>query len=1052
MDAKKKEALKENYNADSIVTLAGLEAVRERPGMYLGHSTQSVDGKMSGAQLQMAQEILSNSIDEAQDGFGDRIIITIHPDNAMTVQDFGRGLPKGKNFEAAIRQLTVLHTSGKIKSKSYVNSGGMNGVGIKGTNALSNYVDVKVVTSQHEHYHLRVQQEKILVKEDLPYDKSMPTGTIITFHPDDTYFETIEWNDDELQQRIEQSAYLVPKVHFIFIDERKPYQGDDGAHEHYYVDYYKEHGLLDYVQHLTESSELIAGMNQPIPFHGQYKPRSHKDEIIEVDGALMYTTAVEPEMHTFVNSIPTMPDGPHVAGAKQGIFRVFKDYAQNHQMLKGKETIKSADTQNGLVMALSLKVPENLLMFGDQAKTKFTTTQAKPAVQHVIEDEVSLWLADHPEIAKSVVNAIKDARQVREATRRMRKATQEARKTKKGNGKLFVSSKLKPASAKDPKKRELMIVEGDSACLAPDTMIRLADGRNLTIKEVADEFKAGKTNYVYSNNLSDHEDGRKLIYSDICVKPIIWAGVTRKNAEMVRLYIDNGTYIDCTSDHLIMLSDGSYKRADQIGQYDSLAVMVTGFDQRGHYTYRGKELHRLIAQQLYPDKDLHGMHVHHKDGNKLNNTPENLEVLTPSDHSRITAQQVEDRLGKSFGEITSYLYHHDQAYHDRQKEIQSLAGHSGKASKHHEVWDEHQRKVTSETTKAGMAEISKERWHEMRMSQTLNCTLAFYKTLLENGITLEEIEAASHITKSGKISPKYVKVGYRQYKTQMSLWKKKFRGNARAKGMYYQELLKHFNSKEEMIEAIKNSNHKVVRIERLEKRQDVYDLTVKDTHNFCLANDVFVHNCGGLLKGRNPKYQGLFPIRGKILNVEKNAKLTKALKNEEISTIASVLGAGIGKEFDPDELEYDKIIIASDADADGYAIRALLITLFYRLFPGLIEGGHLYYVNAPLFKITHYEGSKQVNDFAYNAEERDQMVEKSKKYKPQVSRFKGLGEMSTEETKRTLLDPKKRYLTRVVLGNPEEAEAALDLMMGKDTEGRKDYMENKVDYDAEDVG
>ena len=673
MDAKKKEELKENYNADSIVTLAGLEAVRERPGMYLGHSTQSVNGKMSGAQLQMAQEILSNSIDEAQDGFGDKIIITIHPDNAMTVQDFGRGLPKGKNFEAAIRQLTVLHTSGKIKSKSYVNSGGMNGVGIKGTNALSNYVDVRVVTSQHEHYHLRVQQEKILVKEDLPYDNSMPTGTIITFHPDDTYFETIEWNDDELQQRIEQSAYLVPKVHFIFVDERKPYQGDDGAHEHYYADYYKEHGLLDYVQHLTESSELIAGMNQPIPFHGQYKPRSHKDEVIEVDGALMYTTAVEPEMHTFVNSIPTMPDGPHVAGAKQGIFRVFKDYAQNHQMLKGKETIKSADTQNGLVMALSLKVPEDLLMFGDQAKTKFTTTQAKPAVQHVIEDEVSLWLADHPEIAKSVVNAIKDARQVREATRRMRKATQEARKTKKGNGKLFVSSKLKPASAKDPKYKEIYIVEGDSAA-------------------------------------------------------------------------------------------------------------------------------------------------------------------------------------------------------------------------------------------------------------------------------------------------------------------------------------------------------------------------------------------GGLLKGRNPKQQGIFPIRGKILNVEKNTKLTKALKNEEISTIASVLGAGIGKEFDPDELEYDKIIIASDADADGYAIRALLITLFYRLFPGLIEGGHLYYVNAPLFKITHYEGSEQVNDFAYNAEERDQMVEKSKKYKPQVSRFKGLGEMSTEETKRTLLDPKKRYLTRVVLGNPEEAEAALDLMMGKDTEGRKDYMENKVDYDAEDVG
>lgn len=1055
MNKIQKEKLAENYNADSIVTLNGLEAVRKRPGMYLGASPQSVDGKMSGAQLQMAQEILSNAIDEAQDGFGDKILITIHPDNAMTIQDFGRGLPKGNNFEAAIRQLTKLHTSGKIESKSYVNSGGMNGVGLKGTNALSSYVDVNVVTSQHEHYHLRVQQEKILVKEDLPYDESMHTGTKVTFHPDDTYFDTIEWDDGELEHRIEQSAFLVPKVHFIFTDERKPYQGDDDVHEHYYIDYYKEHGLSDYVQHLTESSELIAGMPDPIPFHGTYKPRGHKDEVIEVDGALLYTTAEEPEMHTFVNSIPTMADGPHVTGAKQGIFRVFKDYAQNHNMLKGKETIKSSDAQSGLVLALSLKVPEDLLMFGDQAKTKFTTTQSKPAVQHVIESEVSVWLADHPNVAKSIVNSIKDARQVREATKKMRKATQAARKAKKGNGRLFVSSKLKPASAKDPSQKEIYIVEGDSACLTGDTEVRLADGRNLTMEQIVDEYHHGKTNYVYSNNLDNHTDGTRLIYSDICVKPIVWAGMTRKNAQLIRLYVDNDTHIDCTPDHLVMLADGSYKRADQISKYDSLAVMVMQYDREGHYAYRGKKLHRLIAQQLYPDVNLYNVHVHHADGNKLNNAPENLESLSPSEHSKITAQQVENRIGKSFGELTSYLYHNDKDYHARQKEIQSYAGRCGKGSKHHEVWDEYQRKVTSETTKAGMAKISKQHWHEMRLSQTLTCSLAFYKTLMENGISIDEIEAASHVTKSGRVLPTYVKLGPGQYKSQMALWKKKFRGSTRAKGMYYQELLRHFDSKEDMLEAIKNSNHKVTRIEKLSERQDVYDITVKDTHNFALANDVFVHNCGGLLKGRNPKTQGLFPIRGKILNVQ-DLKLPRVIKNQEISTITSVLGAGISKDFDPASMEYDKVIIASDADADGFAIRALLITLFYNYFPGLIEQGHLYYVNAPLFKITHYEHGNQVNDFAYDAQERDQMVASvEKKFKnahPQVSRFKGLGEMSTDETKRTLLDPKHRYLTRVTVGNVQEAKDALKLMMGKDPSGRKDYMENKVDYNAEDVG
>lgn len=825
MNKIQKEKLAENYNADSIVTLNGLEAVRKRPGMYLGASPQSVDGKMSGAQLQMAQEILSNAIDEAQDGFGDKILITIHPDNAMTIQDFGRGLPKGDNFEAAIRQLTKLHTSGKIESKSYVNSGGMNGVGLKGTNALSSYVDVNVVTSQHEHYHLRVQQEKILVKEDLPYDESMHTGTKVTFHPDDTYFDTIEWNDGELEHRIEQSAFLVPKVHFIFTDERKPYQGDDDdVHEHYYIDYYKEHGLSDYVQHLTESSELIAGMPDPIPFHGTYKPRGHKDEVIEVDGALLYTTAEEPEMHTFVNSIPTMADGPHVTGAKQGIFRVFKDYAQNHNMLKGKETIKSSDAQSGLVLALSLKVPEDLLMFGDQAKTKFTTTQSKPAVQHVIESEVSVWLADHPNVAKSIVNSIKDARQVREATKKMRKATQAARKAKKGNGRLFVSSKLKPASAKDPSQKEIYIVEGDSACVSYDTKIQLVDGSIKTIEQLTHDYELGKTNYVWSKDETTNW---------MLEKPIDWAGVTRHQAQLFKLVLSNGTEIKATGDHRIMLTDGSYKQVANLGIGDHVAV------------------------------------------------------------------------------------------------------------------------TTDDWTRA-----------------------------IDDHVVVDHIE-------------------------------------------------------------------------KLVDLQDVYDLTILDTHNFALANHVIVHNCGGLLKGRNPKTQGLFPIRGKILNVQ-DLKLPRVIKNQEISTITSVLGAGISKDFDPASMEYDKVIIASDADADGFAIRALLITLFYNYFPGLIEQGHLYYVNAPLFKITHYEHGDQVNDFAYDAQERDKMVaaveKKFKNAHPQVSRFKGLGEMSTDETKRTLLDPKHRYLTRVTVGNVQEAKDALKLMMGKDPSGRKDYMENKVDYNAEDVG
>lgn len=834
--------------------MSGLSAVRKRPGMYLGNP-QCENGHMSSAQLQMAQEILSNAIDEAQNGFGHVINMTVHKDNSLSIQDFGRGLPKGKNYDAAIRSLTVLHTSGKVDDDNYQSAAGQNGVGVKATNALSEYmtIDVTRMDEAHTHYFMKTKQEDILEKKTMPSKKSDPTGTTVTFRPDPTYFEVIDWDDDQLLQKLEQSAYLTSQVTFNFIDERKPAQtaeetkndnqtlndnNDDNQETesdaptkltikhfpdevpdncpYYHRTFYTKHGMPEYIDHLVESQELISGLSKAIPFNGNYqsdKDRAKGIGAIKVDGGIIYTVDSSTEIHAFANGVPTLSEGPHVDGAKLGIYHAFRDYAQDHNLIKRGKRLEPADTRDGLVLAISVNVPGSILTFDDQAKTKFSTIQAKDAVKNVIYDVITTWLADHQKTAKSIITSMLDANQVREAAKKLKRDKQAARKSKSaGNGKLFVSSKLTPASSRKPEEKELYITEGDSACLTGDTMVRLADGRDLTIKELAARYDQSQVHYIESNDIAND--------TPIIIKPIFWAGITRKNAQVIRLWFNNHDHLDCTPDHQIMLTNHQYKRADQLTSAD----MISTREQAQRY---------------------------------------------------------------------------------------------------------------------------------------------------------------------------------------------------------------------------------VTNIESLSEKQDVYDLTIPETHNFYLSNGICVHNCGGLLKGRNPKTQGLFPIRGKILNTE-GLHLAEILKNKEISTITSILGAGIGPAFDVKDLEYDKVIIASDADPDGYQIRALLITLFYNFFPGLIQAGHLYYVNAPLFKITHYNHGKQINDFVYTDAERDKLLKKyaHNKTRPQVARFKGLGEMSTQESEHTLLNPQYRYLTQVTSDNIDESKAALKLMMGKNAAGRKAYMEEHVDYDG----
>lgn len=686
MAEKTKEELIKEYQKEGITTLSGLKAVRKRPGMYVG-STQSIDGHNSHALIQIAQEILSNAVDEAYAGFGKHITMMIHEDNSMTVTDEGRGMPRGKNYDDVIRAMTVLHSSGKFDSSAYANSLGQNGIGQKACTALSKWVQVDAVTTSKEHYMIKFQQEKVVEKKMLPYDKSMHTGTSVTFLPDDTIFDMVDWEDEPLVNKLEQTAYLTPGVKFEFDDLRKPAIDGDDKHDYYHREWLSEHGLTDYVADIAKDSSLVPGVKKPIDFKGEYQydqqlkstngQISHNKGTIQVSGALIYVEDSGTDIYSFANGAPTVDGGYHVDGAKMAISRAFRDYANDKKILKGKQSFDAQDTRDGLILTLLVKIPENILQFESQSKTKLSTAAAKSAAQKIIYDNLTTWLYDHPKAAKSIILNMADSKKYRESAVASKKAAQKARKTKSlGNGKLLISSKLKPASSNDPKKKSLMVTEGDSA--------------------------------------------------------------------------------------------------------SALFTLV-----------------------------------------------------------------------------------------------------------------------------------------------------------------------------------------------------------------------------------------------------------------------------------RDKKYQAVFPLRGKILNTE-HEKLGRVLKNEEITTIAGVLGAGIGSAFNVNDLEYDKVIILTDSDDDGMHISSLLITLFYNFFPGLIENGHLYKVTAPLYKteLKNNKSGRIKTILAYSEAEKpdfdNQVSAWVKKGYSVVSaaRYKGLGSLSKADTKKYIADPQYRKITKIVIDDDSIlSKRMLNIWMGKDADLRKHQIESSVDFD-----
>lgn len=429
-----------HYDADSIKILEGLEAVRKRPGMYIG----STDGR---GLHHLVYEIVDNAVDEALGGYGDDIEVTIEENNAITVSDQGRGMPVGMHSSGKPTPeviLTVLHAGGKFGQGGYATSGGLHGVGSSVVNALSESLKVSIVREGHRFEESFEKGGKpIGTLVDLGPTKDH-TGTTVTFKPDASIFSTTVFKFDTLAERLREAAFLMSGVKFTLTDKRV----SPARQEIYHYD----HGLHSFVEFLNEEKE---GLGPVMTFEG-------KSDGIVVDVAAQYNDGYSETLLSFVNNVRTQDGGTHEMGFRSAWTKAFNEYARRVNLLKDKDkNLEGSDVREGLSAVISLRVPEEILQFEGQTKDKLGTTEARGAVDSVVNDTLARFLLENGDFGQKIVRKALRAREAREAAR---KAREESRTGKsKGKKERLLSGKLAPAQSKNADKNELFLVEGDSA-------------------------------------------------------------------------------------------------------------------------------------------------------------------------------------------------------------------------------------------------------------------------------------------------------------------------------------------------------------------------------------------------------------------------------------------------------------------------------------------------------------------------------------------------------------------------------------------------------------
>ncbi|MFC7199804.1 DNA topoisomerase (ATP-hydrolyzing) subunit B [Halospeciosus flavus] len=1062
------------YSAGQIQVLEGLEAVRKRPAMYIG----STDGR---GLHHLVYEVVDNSIDEALAGYCDEIEVTIHDDGSVSVVDDGRGIPVDTHEEyerpAVEVILTVLHAGGKFDSKSYQVSGGLHGVGVSVVNALAEWLEVTVERDGarwHERFERGEPQDGLEKVGEVPEDQ---TGTTIRFMPDSDIFETTDYDFSTLETRLRELAFLNSGVQISLHDEREG-ENDRTASFKY------DGGIKEFVEYLNETRDAL---------HEEVIYFEDEEDGIQVEIAMQATDDLQSSTHAFANNINTREGGTHLTGFKTALTRTVNDYAKEHNLLADlDENLKGEDIREGMTAVISVKHPDP--QFEGQTKTKLGNSEVRGIVESTVHEGLGTYFEENPDTAEAIVGKAVEAAKARKAAQKAEELT----RRKNALESTALPGKLADCQTRDPEEAELFIVEGDSAggCFTGDTEIALASGRSITFEELVEEHENGETHYCYTVK----DDGT------IGIEQIAHPRVTKEDTDLVEVTLDNGESITCTPDHEFMLRDGSYCEAQDLDDGQSLMplyrktsdtdeenITIDGYEMvKQPFANNFWEFTHLLADRYNLKRGRYsadeGDHKHHVDFDKRNNRPDNIQRLSAEDHlelhrkhasKTLHTEEVYQKLRElkqtdEFRQMMSERMQEDETVEILREQAKEQWEDEEYKQYMKEAWLEYYENNPDyrERVQQRLAEEAREYWSDEEHREEQSERVSQY---FENNP--EAVEAHRKAAEEQWDDEELRE--WRASKTEEQ-WTDEFREDRMEayNETYYENTIpfmqtvleeegslenyderrkqesdpnvltksttieKFFEDENELVEAVATHNHTVTSVEPLDETADVYDIEVPGTHNFALEAGVFVHNSAK--QARNRENQAVLPIKGKILNVEKH-RLDRILENDEIRAMIRAIGTGVGEEFDYDELRYEKIILATDADVDGAHIRTLLLTFFYRHMRPLLENGHVYAIQPPLYRI-RYRGNTYD---AMTDEERDRIVEEKCDGNPtQVQRFKGLGEMNPEQLWDTSINPENRILKRFTVEDAAAADRMFSVLMGDAVEPRKKFIQEHA-QDAE---
>ena len=1007
--------MSKRYDEQSIKVLDSIEAIRKRPGMYIG-------SLVSGA-FHIVKEAIDNGIDEFLAGHSDQIHVELDTKtNTATVTDWGRGIPVKIHAKTGISTLTTIftqtHAGGKFDKQAYDTAVvGLHGVGVTVSNALSK--TLQVWTHREGKCHTQTFERGRPTTEVISGKTAGDWSTRIVLVPDEKIFGSYtKLRADNLRRWLRDLSYLCPKLKIVCVI--------DGESE----EFFSKDGLRDMLKEIAEG-ESVDDMSKEFAFTGFAKGT---DQNVGIDLVMAWTDYDGTLVRQYSNCIYNSEGGTPLDALWDAYVKAVKQSTN--------ETVAAADLRYGVMGILHAKVDNPI--YKGQTKDRLENPEVHEIVLTKLVQEFKEFFSRNAGLLKSIVGRAQELGKMREKFKLDKQALKKIKLVDGSSGK-GLPAKLVKALNVDAKDRWLYLVEGDSAggCFLGDTCVRLINGIDKTFEQLVDDAAKGIVNYGYA-------------YSDkaqrIRVVALQAPRVTKHASILVEVTLDNGCKIRCTPDHLWKLRDGTYKAAQDLADGDRLmphddfvyvsssdfyrswhgrrVVTHPTFDVRGR---RGRKYELLahVVTSSFPhlreqykkvrDQSEAAPHRHHKDRNKLNDDPHNIEVLSSSAHGKL---HPEWRFESGENNAHAIMMRTDSAYRDavtgRSSRVQTSLWQSDdyrsrQTCSHQQYFkDDTNRQKTKCATDEGM----------FRKYMSIICSLPLVKRRYFDDAVYIYLQENGH----------------KRLGVSFDYWR------------YYFYSLKDFRAYVKTYDVKKPipvklfDNHVVVNVRRIELKKPVpvYDLTVDRYHNFALSSGVYVHNSAVMarVKNNNGKlFQEVLPLRGKIINASRY-EMARVLDNREVQDIINAISSGILDQCQPKKARVGRICLLADPDVDGFHITSLLCSLFVHYMKPLVEAGMVWFVKSPRLVAKHKNDRFFGNSMGAL---RKQIAANTKiKVDPDtlkpfiVTYLKGHGEATSSEIRQYAMNPvtaKFRMLTLAEGGVDE-----ISRIMGSESDMRKQLL------------